>query len=113
MPNHNISESTAPGSIVQAARNLGSRIALARSRRSLRQEDLARKAGISKVTLNRIESGALGTGLGAYIAVLWALGLDSELDAIADPDTDDVGRTLESARRGQRVRRSQVLHDDF
>ncbi len=113
MPKQNITEDTAPVALVEAVQDLGQRIRLARQRRRLRQVDLAAKAGITTRTLRRMEGGELGTGIGGYAAVLWALGLLNDLVALADSDTDLVGRTLESARRGERVRPGAGLDDDF
>ena len=70
-------------------------------------------AGITVQTLRRVEAGSLGTGLGAYMAVLWALGLDGQLAGLAAPDTDIEGQTLEAAGRGERVRPRQDLSSDF
>jgi transcriptional regulator with XRE-family HTH domain len=113
MPKQNITEDAAPVALVEAVHDLGQRIRLARQRRRLRQVDLAAKAGITTRTLRRLEGGELGTGIGGYAAVLWALGLLNDLVAVADPDADLVGRTLESARRGERVRPGAGLDDDF
>ncbi len=113
MPKQNVSPSSAPGAVVELARRIGANISLARRRRRIRQGDLADKAGISRVTLARIEGGELGTGLGPYLAVLWALGLERELDRVANPETDREGATLEAARAGQRVRPARGLNDDF
>lgn len=113
MPKQNITEDAAPVALVEAIKGLGERIRLARQRRQLRQVDLAAKAGIPTKTLRRVEGGELGTGVGVYAAVLWALGLLDDLVAVADPDTDSVGRTLEAARRGERVRPDTGLNDDF
>ena len=113
MPKQHITEEAAPAELVEAVRDLGARIRLARQRRRLRQADLAARAGITTRTLRRIESGELGSGVGGYAAVLWAMGLLTDLAAVADPDTDAEGRTLEAARRGERVRRGAGLDDDF
>jgi hypothetical protein len=48
-----------------------------------------------------------------YAAVLWALGLLGDLAAVANPEADLEGRTLEAARRGERVRPGTGLNDDF
>jgi transcriptional regulator with XRE-family HTH domain len=112
MPRRNITESTAPAAIVDAVAKLGQDIATARVRRKLREEDLATKAGITRMTLRRVEAGALGTGIGAYAAVLWALGL-GDLAGVAAPDRDVEGQTLEAARRGERVRLPTGLSDEF
>lgn len=113
MPKQNITEDAAPAALVEAVQGLGERIRLARRRRQLRQVDLAAKAGIPSRTLRRVEGGELGTGVGVYAAVLWALGLLNDLAAVADPDADLEGRTLEAARRGERVRPGTGLNDDF
>lgn len=113
MPKQNITEDAAPVAIVEAIKDLGERIRLARQRRQLRQVDLAAKADIPTRTLRRVEGGRLGTGVGVYAAVLWALGLLGDLTAVADPDSDLEGRTLEAARRGERVRPDTGLSDDF
>jgi ribosome-binding protein aMBF1 (putative translation factor) len=113
MPKQNITEEAAPDALVEAVRELGERIRLARRRRQLRQVDLAARAGIPTRTLRRVEGGELGTGIGVYAAVLWALGLLTDLTTVADPDTDLEGRTLEAARRGERVRPGRKLNDDF
>ena len=113
MPRIAVSMEVAPGRVVEAARRLGLNIRTARKRRRLRQAELARRAGITVQTLRRVESGALGTGLGAYLAALWAMGLESDFGALASPDTDVEGKTLEAARRGERVRPEKRLDDDF
>lgn len=113
MPKQNVTEQAAPAALVEAVQDLGERIKLARQRRKIRQVDLAARAGITTKTLRRLEGGELGTGIGVYAAVLWGLGLLGDLDAVADPDTDLEGRTLEAARRGERVRPGAGLSDDF
>lgn len=109
----NLGPTTVPAAVVELAQRLGANISLARRRRQLRQQDLAAKAGISRLTLLKIERGELGTGLGAYLAVLWALGLDRDIERIANPESDREGATLEAARIGQRVRIARELSDDF
>lgn len=102
-----------PSAVVQLARKVGANIAMARRRRRLRQHQVAARAGISRPTLARIERGELGTALGAYLSVLWALGLERGAGDLASPLTDREGATLEAARLGERVRPAGVLSDDF
>lgn len=113
MPRQNLTGDTAPAAVVEAVARLGQDIATARIRRQLREEDLAARAGITRTTLRRVEAGALGTGIGAYAAVLWALGMHHDLAAAAAPERDVEGQTLEAARRGERVRLPERLSDDF
>lgn len=102
-----------PAAVEQAVERLGANIAAARLRRQWRQEDLARKAGITRTTLVNIEKGKLGTGVGAYVAVLWALGLDADVALLAAPERDLEGQTLEAARLPERARPATDLSDDF
>jgi transcriptional regulator with XRE-family HTH domain len=102
-----------PAAIEQAVSQLGANIATARLRRRLRQQDLAEKAGITRATLNAIERGKLGTGIGAYVSVLWALGLHGDVSRLASPERDAEGLTLESARLPKRARPSLGLDDNF
>ncbi len=113
MPRIAISEDTAPAKVVAAAKRLGTNIRTARKRRRIRQEDLATQVGITVQTLRRVESGSLGTGLGAYIGTLWALGLEGQLAHLADPATDLEGQALDAVHRGERVRPSGALSNDF
>jgi DNA-binding XRE family transcriptional regulator len=99
--------------VEQSVEQLGRNIAVARLRRGWRQQDLATKAGITRATLVGIEKGKLGTGIGAYVSVLWALGLHEGVAQLAAPDLDQEGLTLEAARLPARARRSTALDDDF
>ena len=63
---------------------LGRRLAEARLERNLTQDALAEEAGISKRTLERLESGA-STQLSAFIRVCRALGLLERFDALIPP----------------------------
>ena len=75
--------------------------------------EVAAKAGINRNTLNALELGKPGIALGAYVTVLWALGLDKTLDAVAQPDADAHGKTLEASRRPARVRKSQKPKNEY
>jgi DNA-binding XRE family transcriptional regulator len=103
----------APAAIEQAVSQLGVNIATARLRRRWRQQDLAEKAGITRATLVAIEHGKLGTGIGAYVAVLWVLGLHGDVSRLASPERDAEGLTLESARLPKRARLAKDLDDEF
>jgi transcriptional regulator with XRE-family HTH domain len=118
MANSTIRNATrAPGRVVDVATAVGRNIALARKRRRLRLADVAEKAGLTIPTLRAVESGNLGTSIGAYISVLWALGLEDGLLPIAALEFDHEGQVRERAalRRGvaqPRISRAP-LDDDF
>ncbi len=92
---------------------LGQRIRVARIRRGWSAADLASKAGINRNTLTALELGKPGTAVGVCFTVLWALGLDKSLDAVADPDDDLHGKALEASRRLTRAGKALKARDDY
>jgi transcriptional regulator with XRE-family HTH domain len=98
---------TIPIQAEERIKELAYRVRLARTRRGMSIAEVAAKAGINRNTLNGLELGKPGVALGAYITVLWVLGLDKTLDAVAHPDADIHGKTLEASRRPARVRKAQ------
>jgi len=109
-------EARLPVSIPARLAQLGQRIRAARVRRQLRQEDVAARAGLSRKAIDAVESGKLTTGIGTYMQVLWAMGLDSEVDLIADPGLDRDGLALELNRQTKRVHVApsrRQLNNDF
>ena len=114
MPRLNLTRQTIPFAVDRALKRLGANVSYARQRRRLTQQALARKAGVTPVTLRRVEQGSPTTAVGVYFAALWALGLDREIADIASPDRDEEGKTLERARAPERIRaRSEALDDNF
>ena len=104
---------TLPIEATERIRDLGYRVRLARTRRGMSIAEVAAKAGINRNTLNALELGKPGVAIGAYITVLWALGLDRTLEGVAHPDSDTHGKTLEASRRPARVRKSQKLKNEY
>jgi transcriptional regulator with XRE-family HTH domain len=62
--------------------NLGRRLASVRLDRNLTQAEVAEQAGVSKRTVERLESGAAATQLSGFIRVCRALGLLERFDAL-------------------------------
>ena len=104
---------TLPAEAAERIKDLGYRIRLARTRRAMSIAEVAAKAGINRNTLSALELGKPGVALGAYVTVMWALGLEKTLDAVAHPDSDIHGKTLEASRRPARVRKSQKLKNEY
>lgn len=102
-----------PAEVTTRIQQLAERARVARKRRGWTVAETAAKAGINRNTLTALELGKPGVSMGAYVAVLWVLGLDRTLEAVADPDEDTHGKTLEAARRPERARKRQAPKDEY
>ena len=75
-------------------KQMGEQIRLARLRRHLSAGLVAERAGISRVTLSKVESGSPSVAIGSFAAVLHALnGMDQDLLLVAKDD--ELGRKLQ------------------
>lgn len=72
---------------------LGSRLRLARLRRKLSTVQMAERMAVSRDTLHRLEKGDPAIALGTYLRALRVLGLDRDLDLLAQDD--ELGRKLQ------------------
>jgi len=68
---------------------LGERLKLARLRRRLSVTLAAERAGISRATLYKIESGEPNVAMGSYFQVLRVLGLEADFGQLANDDEMD------------------------
>ena len=75
-------------------KTMGEQIKLARLRRDLPVQLVAERAGISRASLWKVESGNPAVAVGIYAAVLHALGnMDKDLALVAKDD--EMGRQLQ------------------
>lgn len=97
-----------PPQAVEALRELGANLAIARTRRKEPLRAWAKRIGISVRTLQRLEDGDPGVGMGVYAAALWLMGRAEALPSLADPALDrgalelDVRQARERLARGAR-----------
>jgi len=73
-------------------KTLGENLKLARLRRNLTAEMVAQRAGISRMTLNKIENGSPSVAMGNYFMVLHVLDLSKNFGELAAKD--DLGHEL-------------------
>ncbi|MGC1852500.1 MAG: helix-turn-helix transcriptional regulator [Solirubrobacterales bacterium] len=85
------------------AEALGERLRLARLRRRMSLSELASRVDVTRHTLSRLERGDLSTSLGVLARVLGVLGLEEDLDRVAQDD--ELGQRLQDVRL-RRPRRS-------
>jgi transcriptional regulator with XRE-family HTH domain len=84
------------------ANEIGERLARTRLERNLTQAALADQAGISKRTLERLESGAASTQLSALVRVCRALGLMERFDSLIPPPFPSPIQQMKLAGRKRR-----------
>ena len=90
-------------------RELGERLARARLERDFTQAELAEKAGVSKRTVERLESGEVATQLSGLLRVCRALGLLEHFDALLpEAVPGPMARLKQKGRERQRAKRKKV-----
>ena len=83
---------------------LGTRLAASRLAKNLTQEALAEAAGVSKRTLERLESGEVASRLSAFVRVCRALGLVNRLETLVpSPSVSPVEQLKLAGRRRKRA----------
>lgn len=71
---------------------------------------VAERAGISRATLSAIEGGSGSVSMAAWVQVLFVLGLEKDLPAVARDD--ELGRTLQDAKLPSRMRARKTKPKD-
>jgi transcriptional regulator with XRE-family HTH domain len=87
----------------------GERLRLARLRRRYAAELIAERAGISRMTLYRVEQGSPAVSLGVDVRVLAVLNLEGDLSVLAADDR--LGRRLQDLELPIRQRARRKQHD--
>ena len=93
-----------PIPVKRVLRKLGTDMRDARRRRRIPTALMAERAGISRMTLNKLERGDAGVSMGSYATVLFVLGMTERLDNLADARHDSVGLALEEEHLPKRIR---------
>lgn len=98
------SNKSTPYNVIETLHRFADRISIARKARSLRQDDLASMAGISRSTLVEIEKGSPHVAIGNYMGVLWAMNLVDQMDEVARPENDEDAVAIMASNLPRRVR---------
>jgi hypothetical protein len=77
-----------PPSTTAAIEKLGLDLAVARLRRKESLKSWAKRLGVSVPTLQRLEAGDPGVGIGIVATALWLIRRDGELAKLAAPEQD-------------------------
>ena len=87
-----------------AAQTIGEHLLTWRKLQGLTAAQVADRAGISRGTLRKVETGELGVGLEAFLNVAKALGVLDLLVPALDPYETELGRARADQALPQRVR---------
>lgn len=93
-------------SVQRVLAELGENIRLARLRRKYSAVMVAERAGIARNTLRAIERGDASVTFGAYVNVLFCLGLIKDLSMVARDD--ELGRKLQDAGLSIKTRAPKI-----
>lgn len=104
MPKSSVHNVFLPSQAQQALQALGEHLALARKRRKQSLRAWALRMGVSVRTVQRMEQGDPGVGMGIYAAALWLMGRTQALADLALPELDMAALDLELALASQRGR---------
>lgn len=77
-----------PPATLAAIEKLGADLAVARLRRKESLRSWAKRMGVSIPTLQRLEAGDPGVGIGIVATALWLIQRDGELGMLAAPEHD-------------------------
>ncbi len=91
---------------------LGDAIKTARKLRSLTQDELAIRAGITRQSVSAIEKGT-SSKTETLISILFVLGLDQQFLNSITLENDEVGLRLSKLQLPKIIKRKKVDTDDF
>lgn len=77
-----------PRAALIALRELGLNLATARVRRKASLRAWATRLGVSVSTLQRMEAGDPGVGVGVYATALWLVNMSDQIANLAKPESD-------------------------
>lgn len=96
--------SVIPIPVNKALKKLGADLKEARIKRRLTMALVEERAGITHITLTKVEKGDSGVSMGIYAKVMFVLGLIDKLYNLADPDSDTVGKMYNKENLPKRIR---------
>jgi transcriptional regulator with XRE-family HTH domain len=105
MPKSSAHNDWLPPQALAALNGLGENLALARLRRRESLRGWAQRLGVSVRTLQRLEAGDPGVGMGVYAAALWLMGRSDALAGLADPALDRGALELDVRAARERLAR--------
>jgi len=93
-----------PLPVNKALKKLGADLKEARIKRRLTMALVEERAGITHMTLSKVEKGDTGVSIGIYAKVMFVLGLIDNIYNLAEPDNDVIGKIYDKENLPKRVR---------
>jgi DNA-binding XRE family transcriptional regulator len=102
----------------ESLKEIGKLIACARKEKHWTQEELARRIGVNRMTLGRIEKGAPEVAIGWYLNAAWLLGLpiltwQALGEGRSDTIVSDLLKKLKKSLPTRVRRRQKIIDNDF
>ncbi|KUJ72450.1 helix-turn-helix domain-containing protein [Thiomicrospira sp. WB1] len=91
--------------------SIGLHLEQARLARRLKQSELAERAGVTRQTIGKIESGQ-SVNSENLMKIIWALGLDEVLCQALSPENDTLARSLAFGSLPKRIRSNKNQADE-
>ena len=115
MAHQSLGKEELPLSLRNIIKTIGHNIKLARKKRGLTMQDMADRMFVTRKTLNRLESGDPGVSVGILASALLTLGLENDLNKLAEPEADITGNIIDREKydQKQRVRQRKKIDMDF
>ncbi|MDR1365664.1 MAG: helix-turn-helix transcriptional regulator [Holosporales bacterium] len=95
--------------VKRALRKLSKDIKEARIRRNITIAMVAERAGVTAITVAKIEQGDPSVSFGTYATVIFILGMIDKLQNLLDLSGDIIGRQLAEEQLPKRVRLPKLL----
>ena len=111
MAQNSRSKDALPIPIREKFKELGERIRFARKRRTITMETMAARMFVTRNTLTRLENGDPTIGFHVVASALWVLGLENDLDKLADKRNDTIGFNI-SAQEIDNIKRVREKSPD-
>ena len=97
-------EAAMPFTVAVSLEKFAGDIRVARLKRGLTAEQVARSLGVHRSTYGRLEAGDAAVSIGLYATAVYILGLGAPFGDLADPRRDEEGQLLDLIRLPKRAR---------
>lgn len=95
--------------IKRIVKKLGEDVRVARLRRRWSQKDLAVKTGVSVGTVQRVEAGDPGVGIGTIVTMFYMFGCQQQIEDALDPTRDELGLSADFFHLPMRIRSARRI----